>query len=352
MGGLVSGFNDFQLFPGQFFLSDIIDGFESLLEDFHTPLSNFLSVELDFIFKPILEDVAAETLKAALLSLELETSLEVEALDDTEPRQVDLKGQLYTVDFTEEGGTVGLKAGAWSEKKVEYTLLGSIMRDSCAGNDPGAFEFSEDAPMAIGLNIDFINEFLFSIWWNSALTMDVAGADLDDSDGALAGYGIKAIRLNPLLPPILSDCNDKGLLRIQLGDAEMEVDFDGGLVSEPTTIRMFTSLDAGIYVQTNEENSLSIAIQGFEKFHVDLVDAGPEWESVEGELEAVLEAELKVVVEALISNALRNFPLPFVDLTDTHPDVPEGTALQIGATEMALSNGYLLVEGDVLKEDE
>ena len=327
-------------------LADLFDPVGDLIGGLLTPVSNFLSSQLGFIFQPILEDVAAETLKAALLSLELDTQLEIPALSSDVTGEVDVFGQLHTVSFTTEGGTVGLKAGAWAEKVTEYTPLGSILRDSCSGTDPGAFAFSEDVPMAIALNMDFVNEFLFSAWWNGLLNIETDESGFGDAGLGLSDYGIKSIRLNPLLPPILSDCNSKGLLHIQLGDAELELDLDGGLVTEPTTMKLFTSMDADIYVITNAD-SISVVVNGFSGFHVDIVDAGPEWESLEAELEVALEAIMVTQMEELLGQALGDFPVPSIDLTGLLEGVPEGTALEVGSTDTALSNGFLLVEGDL-----
>lgn len=327
-------------------LDSLFDPIGDLMGGILTPISNFISEELGFIFEPILEDVAAETLKAAILSLELNETLEIPYLAGEEVGTVDVMGELSTVVFTPEGGTIGLKAGAWSEKVTQYSPLGSIFRDSCSGTDMGSFAFSEDAAMAIALNMDFVNEFLFSAWWNGVFDIVMDDATVATMAPELEAFGIKGLRISPMLPPILSDCNSKGLLHIQLGDAAMELDLDGGLVSEPTTMELFTSLDADIYVITNSD-SLSVAINGFSQFHVDIVEAGPEWGNLEAELEVAMESLMASQMEKLLGDALGDFPVPSIDLTEALPGVPPGTALEVGNTETALTNGFLLVEGDL-----
>ena len=45
---------------------------------------------------------------------------------------------------------------------------------------------------------------------------------------------------------------------------------------QPTTMKMYLSADADIYVETNPD-SLDISIFGFTGFFVDIVDARTEW---------------------------------------------------------------------------
>ena len=154
-------------------LSNILDPVGDLLGSLITPVSNFLSSQLGFIFEPILEDVAAETLRAAIEALTLDTTIDVSVFDPAKVAPVDVKAELRTVSFTEEGGSITLEAGAWSPKEVSYDVLGSIQRDFCAGSDTGSFAFSENVAMGVGLNMDFVNEFLFSAWWNGVLDTEI-----------------------------------------------------------------------------------------------------------------------------------------------------------------------------------
>ena len=177
--------------------------------------------------------------------------------------------------------------------------------------------------------MDFVNEFLFSAWWNGLLNIETGADGFGDAGLGLEEYGIRTF-IEPDASSILSDCNFK-VLHIQLGDAELELDLDGGLVTTPTTMKLFTSMDADIYVVTNSD-SISVVVNGFSGFHVDIVEAGPEWESLEAELEIALESLMASQMEELLGQALGDFPVPSIDLTGLLEGVPAGTALEVGST--------------------
>ena len=57
-----------------------------------------------------------------------------------------------------------------------------------------------------------------------------------------------------------------------------------------------------------------------------------------------LQQEMATQFENILGEALREFPVPSVDLSEALDGVPAGTALQIGTTETSPFNGFLLIQ--------
>jgi len=314
------------------------------------PVINFIDDELSFIFEPLVVDLAELAFTQALNSLEIEEELEIPGFLGSDPTFTTLKSSLSSVEFTAQGGAIGLTGGAYSENTVVHNPLGSLLRDGCNQTSPGTWDpFASEAAtelpgMSIGVKLDFLNELIFSVWRQALLDMDLDEVAIAESAPMLADFGVKSIAIDAYLPPVLSDCNPKQLLRVQLGDLFLQL--DANLIGVSIVGDMFATVEVDIDVSTDEEGFV-IAVNGFSEFHVDVLAINETWVGQETELENILVEVLTSQLGNFLGDSLGSFPIPAIDLSGVVDGVPPGTELEIGPTKTAVEHGYLVIDGNL-----
>lgn len=309
------------------------------------PLTEFI---LDFaqpLIEPLLTTVASDVIKGVLESLEIEQAIDLPSLLGGDPKALTLLAKLDSVKFTAAGGDVGLAGAGWAEDYQEPEPLGAIRRDQCLGLESGSFAFDGAHPLGIGIHMDFLNELLFAAWRSGYLNIAASGEDLASLSPKIADYGVKSLSLVPLLPPLLTDCNGKGLLRLQLGDALVGVDVDFAGLAIQAEIYASLEIDAAIEAAGNE---LSVHVNGITQFALDTETVNDYWEGQEALLEDTIKGILLPQIEGLLDDAIGSFPIPELDLGGLVPGVPAGTVLQIGDTITEKKKGYISIQGDLL----
>ena len=189
---------------------------------------------------------------------------------------------------------------AVAEKVVDPTPLGSILRDGCLQTKTEEYSLPQTATMEVALGLDLINEILYGLWYNGGLNLAVQGKDL----GALAS-GIDltgaTIALGPLLPPILSDCNNKGILQLQLGDSWVDAHIPiGDLLID---FKGWMSLEIGA-VLTVVDGKLALTISGIETFDLTIIEAGGAFADDPVALEDTIKILLNTQLQQLHGDAL------------------------------------------------
>jgi len=147
----------------------------------------------------------------------------------------------------------------------------------------------------------------------------------------------------PYLPPVLSDCNPKGTLKVQLGDSYVEADVVLGEL--PISLKAWISaeLDVGLAAQGNE---LNIVVNGVSVFNIEVLELSGPLAGMEEAISQLFETVLlDQLLAALTNNAIGKFPLPEFDLSELAPGVPANTKLQLGNLGISKKKGFLQIEG-------
>ena len=316
----------------------------NLLGDFATPLLDTLLPLLGQFLGPVIDGPASDAIKAALESVQIDQDLDLPSLLGNAGAAINLKAALSTVGFKPSGGTLGLETGAWSGQAVDYEPLGSLLRDQCMLSDPGPFAFTEAHPMSIGLHMDLLNELLHAVWWNGYFDIAAKAEDLAALSPDIASYGVQDLTVTFLLPPVLTDCNNKGLLRFQLGDGFVTAKLNMFGMDIEAEMFLSVEMDANIKAQGNE---LGITINGVTLFQVEIVKVNEDLAGSEADLEETIKALLLPEIEKLTGDSLGSFPIPSIDLSGVVPGVPAGTSIQIGDLAVGKTKGFLVLEGDL-----
>jgi len=329
LGQLVSGINDI-------LSSYIID-----------PVLNFVIPGLLDLLEPIIEDQVGNLIGDLLNQFEVVLPIPLPQLPGAEKSvEITFKTALSSVQFTTQGGELGLGAGFYAPKGIDREVLGSILRAGCGSGAFGTPVFDTAEKFQIGAAMDMVNELFFSLWYGGGLALKLDSSVLGGL--SLDEYGVSDLGVGTTfwLPPILDDCTAKGMVEVQIGDLLIDLSFK--MMGMPVKINMFVSaaLDA---VLTGQGNEIGIQING-------ITDIGTQLVSVEGDLgllgfdiEQLVEGVLVPMIVEQVSNlSLGSFPIPEIDLSSLLPGLPPGTKLSLGNLEIKMSKGYLVFGGELL----
>ncbi|GMV40200.1 MAG: hypothetical protein AMXMBFR64_19160 [Myxococcales bacterium] len=325
-------------------LDSLVGPLGDLIGNFASPLLDALVPLLATFLGPVLDGPASDAIKSVLESVEIDQDIDLPALLGNGGATMKLLASLSTVLFKPSGGTLGLRTGAWSEKAVDYDPLGSLLRDACMGAETGDFTFSEQTPMSVALHMDLLNELVHAVWWNGFFDMAAGPEELAELSEEVAKYGVQDLALTFLLPPVLTDCNAKGLLRLQIGDGfvQVKMNFLGLDVEAEMFVTM--ELDANIKASGNE---VGITVNGVTLFQVHIVKVSDTFKGNEAALEDAIKALLLPQIEKLAGDSLGAFPIPALDLSGVVPGVPPGTELKLGDLSVGKSKGFISLNGDL-----
>ena len=321
-----------------FLLNWLIDFFE---EQF--------AAQLEEQFQEQLGEMIPNTIVGALNSMALDQDIEVKPfLGEGSPITLAMKTGLSSVDFTPEGGTLGLKATVTTPKLIAHEPLGSIGRASCLAALPESFSFPKLRQLELAVHDDFLNQMTFDMYWGGLFDMAVDPAELGVD---LAQFGIEEIDLtvDALLPGILTSCTPDGALVLQLGD--MRVDGAMNLYGTPVTMTMYASMEVLaeiIAVESPTGKQLSIFLGEVRTVEVEVAEVTGPLAGAEDVLVALVEENLVGgLLDSLAGGALGSFPIPDVDLSGFDPSIPPGTAISLDLQELLRMVGYTVLSGDV-----
>ncbi len=296
------------------------------------------------VLEPFIAVVGGDALEMALKSLEIEQTIAMPQLVDGQPAaEIDVAAKLAQVQFTAAGATLGLDGRAISNKVIDRNPLGSILRDGCLGVDNNVYALPKTGKMEFALALDLMNEVLFSFWWNGGLNMTLDANQLESaSDLAL---NKAELTLNPLLPPILDDCNSKGTLKMQIADAHLDVDVLLGDL--PITFKAWLTAEADIGIAAQDGN-VGVVINGISKFELEMYDVQGPFKGNEGLLSNFIEdVLLKELLGALTDSALGSFPMPEFNIGGLVPGLGEDVKLGLDGIVIKKSAGFLQIEGQL-----
>jgi hypothetical protein len=334
-----------------FALSQLVD-LTQLTDAILDPITSQLLPFVIDLIQPIIEDFVDGVLKDLLLALKLETSIDLPELLGPKPAPIalDVYTDLTSVDFTDDGGQVGLSLGFYADKGVSREPLGAIQRDGCLTETVANFAYGWENTVGGAIKTDAINAALFAVWWSSFLDgpLDLGGL-LGGGGGGIGGLPIDLddllLDVDFLLTPIINDCSAKGgVITAQVGD--MHAFVSGDLLGAPLEAEIYIDLAIPL-VFSGGAGGLSVTVGQFEFFDVEVISST---EDVLGlfDVRDLLENQLGGILGSFLSGqTFGPIALPAIDLGGLVPGLPAGISFELGDLDVTKDQGYVVISGDL-----
>ena len=326
---------------GKYDLSSLVGGLNDLIANYVLdPLVNFITQPLIDLLEPLVTGLIGDVLEQVFGLFAIEQTIEIPPLLGGQPIPLDLKVDLSSVTFKDDGARLGLNLGTHTKKGVQRDPLGSILRDGClrADPDPPLFEFEPDPSLQGGVRYDFANEALFMVWWTGLLSGPL---DLSGLLGDMGNLPISNLEVTPnlLLPPILDDCNPDGSTHLQIGDAYLDLTFQ--LLNADQHLGVWLQADIAARI-VGSGNQIGLKLESVEYLETEMYDLGGNMGDLMGMVEGLIPALL-----GQVEGQEFLFPIPPVDLGGLIPGLPAGASLQVGNLSSRSAHGVLVIGGDL-----
>ncbi len=330
---------------GDIDLTSLFAGIDAIFEGLSGLILDNVEQLAAEVLNPIVGVVGGNALKMAFESLEIENTITVPKLVEGQPdTAIEVETRLFSIDFSEAGARIGMRGRAITDKVVERTPHGSILRDGCLATDDKEYSLPKTGLLEFGLALDLMNEVLYSMWWGGGLHMTVDAKQIDDL--APLNMSKANLVLEPLLPPILTDCNSKGTLKMQLGDTHVVADVRIGDTDVSFEAWLSAEIDVGV-VNTGAD-TVGIVVNGVSQFELELFNVSGGYEGNEGAVEALLEEVLiQKLLGSLVDSALASFPIPKFDIGGLVPGIDGSVVLALDGFGIKKSAGFLQIEGNL-----
>jgi len=310
--------------------------------------ANEYADKVEDMFEDTLADQINGAIGQSIESLAWEQMFEV-PLDLGIGPPVTLKAVLSisTVDFTSQGGTVGIQATMLATKGTLHQSPGSISNQPCKQAEVAPFV--GNYKFEVALYDDLLNQIPFSLFWGGLFTIPVPPETMSGLDLSDMGLELNSLDLDFLLPPILTDCQKEDYVA-QIGDISTVI----GLVfmGKEMLIDLFASVEIAVdFTLVQGPNGQEVGAEvtptmvEVDVADVSVVGATPEQaEALKAMIESMIGTQLMAVFDQQIA---ASFPIPDMDLTGLHPMIPPGTKIKIDAKALERKWGYTVFSGDV-----
>lgn len=307
--------------------------------------------QIEKAFEDQLGDLVSGTIADLLSSLAIDQAIEVPPLLGTgDPVTLQIGTQIGTLQFTGEGGLVGMDANITTTKKTAQQPLGSIARANCGKPKQEFFELDKTQEIGLAIHDDLINQALFSVWYGALLDGPV-GEDLLGSIGDLEAQGVKDLKLKTLLfgAPLLTSCNPGQQLKAQIPDAYLDLSLSFAGVPLDLGIFVSVEIEASLVLTENAtEKLIGVELGGITLFNIEIVSINPGWEEAIPDLEQLFKDQLLGgLADGLGGQDLGAFPIPEIDLSTLDPSIPPGTTLNLILNDLVRDAGYTSINGEV-----
>ena len=267
----------------------------------------------------------------------------------TKPVDVTLAADPTTFTLDYGGAFIGLGASVIAKQGIPDTIkvLGSLARQSCLGAGSAPFELPQDAPLALAISDDLLNQLLFGAFYGGLLHLDIPGSFIADKLG-FDGLKVDTISLKPLLPPVITSCLTPGSITLQIGDFGVSVSLDVGGKSGTLDAFLFASADVTLKTVNGPDGvELGVSVDALDTFAFEVIDATG---ALDGS-EAVIELLFKELASSLVKDAvgnglLQSFPIPSFDISSFVSGLPS-LSLGFNPQQIGSKNGYTLITGTV-----
>ena len=322
---------------GTYDLSNLVGGLNDLLRDYLlNPLVNFITQPLIDLLEPLVVPFIADLIIDLLEMANLETTVQIPSLLGNPPVDMDLALSLSSVQFTEDGGRLGLNFGVLTEHNVPHEPLGTILRDACGGTspEPEVFDFGVEPGIQFGARLDLVNEVLFMLWRSGMINQRF---DLGETLGGSGIIDDLVIIPNAYLPPILDDCSGKQ--QLQIGDLFLDLQGTAMGFSFILDVWLQLELEAEIFASGNEVGIRTGKIQFME---MEVYNKGTG-------IDFILDMVLPMIPDLVknLENQSFSFPIPEIPLDGVLPGLPPGAALRIGDLKAGTDTGVIVIGGNL-----
>ena len=307
--------------------------------------------QIEKAFEGQIGGMLSGTISDLLTSFALNQAIEIPPLLlGTDPATLQLGTKISLIEFSPEGGLIGMDANIITTKKVAQDPLGSIGRANCLKAKPQVFEVDKSQEIGIALHDDVINQALFSVWFSALLNGQVDPAMLG-SMGSLEDYGVSDLQITTLLfgAPLLTSCNPGEQLKAQVPDAYVEVSLS--LAGIPLEMGLFVTIEVEaslVLVEDATDKKIGVEIGGISLFNMEIVSITPGWEESIPDLEVLFKEQLLGgLAGQLEGQQLGAFPIPEIDLSTLDPSIPPGTMLNLELNDLVREGGYTAINGQV-----
>ncbi|MFT7582551.1 MAG: hypothetical protein ACI9MR_004233 [Myxococcota bacterium] len=323
-------------------LSQFID-LNALIGGLLDPIADLLTGLLPPLLNPLIESLAGPLLEGLFEAVEIDAPIELPSLlnPNAPPASLDLFADLSTVLFTDDGGTLGLATGVFSERVTDREPLGAIVRDGCINTVSETLSWDWVRSVGIGIKTDVLNAAFFAAWWTGYLDGPLDPSVLGATSLPIPIENLQ-LNLRWLMAPIVNDCS-KSSIDFQVGDLFIEL--SGTFQGQVVTATLYADLGFGATFVTSAGGlSARIGELQFNDFEVVTVEQG----DLPLDLTLVVEDLLPGLIGGLlVGQEIGPFNLPATDLGATTPGLPLGTTIGLGNLSVSPQDGYVIVGGDL-----
>ncbi len=285
-------------------------------------LVTIFSGQIEDLVKDELADSLGDTLADLFASLAISETIEIPALlPGMMPAALTFDMILWTMQFTPDGGNIGMAARAIIGKATPHNIMGSIGRGTCLQGLPTQYTLPGNDEFEVGLYDDLLNEMLAAIWYGGVLNLSMDEETLGDSlsvDGLPVDSMV--VTTNPYLPPIINGCTSDGLLKLQLGDCFVDAEIDPILFGGKDSMGVFLFLEvsAEIYLtETDEGPAIGLILHEVETLKYHWAYVPTPFIGNEQILEDLVDSQLiEPLVQDIIGAPLAEFPIPELSMSD------------------------------------
>ncbi len=234
---------------------------------------------------------------------------------------------------------------ATAPHRVEHEILGSIGRASCLQQPPEEFALEEEKLLEAAVFDDALNAALYALWSGGMLNLTITNEDLGDTD--LTQYGISDLEVDtaPLLPPIITSCNDQEMFVAQVGDFWIRTQFN--LLGQPVDMVFYLYADIEILLLAHEGaegQEIGVDLGEFRIFQADIVSLNEDQHRNRARLEALIEETVPMVLLTEVFDEPITFEIPELDLEalDDSGMLPPGIVINLVIDEFGRRMGRTL----------
>ncbi len=340
-------------------LSQVID-IGALTAGLFNPIADAAGQLLPALINPLIADFTGPILSGLFDLLVIDTILPIPNLLGGAPVDLGFSTELSTVDFTPDGGTVGLATGIHSNKGIdlpslgregdlhEEDPLGAINRGDCLGLSESELVWGWDPSVGFGLKTDVLNSAFFAAWWTGALN---APLDLSALGGGALPIPVDglSVELEWLLPPMLNDCS-KGPMEVQIGD--LFVTLNGNLFGSPLEVELYADLVLSVEFVSYDgaeggASGLSLKFGAIVESDIEIAFLNDGGLGSLFDVRSIIEGLPDLLGGFLVGQEFGPFNLPATDLSSLIPGVPAGTSLGLGNLQVTPQAGYAILGGDL-----
>lgn len=261
---------------------------------------------------------------------------------------VTLEVRAEEASFNTQGVAIELDLGVAALSKGMHPTPGSIARGDCSGTQPGPWFLPRQAQVEAAVHEDLLNQVLYEAWKGGIMNVEVDG-DLIDVD--LSGYGLTdvQVRVDPLLPPVVTSCRTPGQMEIQVGDANVKGTFTVG--GGTGAVELFGSARVAVDLSVDmapDPNELTVTVLDIAQMGVDVVHSSGAVDGFDTLIEDLFATVVRnLLIEKVVSQTLASYPVPVVDLGPLVPGLPLGTEVTFEPASVGPDKGWMLVAGSV-----